>query len=81
MDVEVDAGDDEVREDVESADTHQDVLILERDLLRHLHHPKDDDQVRAAHVLVAARLQGDCGSLHLRTDSHDENRLLIRLYA
>ena len=47
-DVEVDAHDDEIAEDIECAHSHEDVGIIEGDLFRDLHHPQDDDQVGSA---------------------------------
>jgi hypothetical protein len=41
----VDGDDDQIGRKVSSTDHHQDIRILEGDLLRNLHHHKDDYQV------------------------------------
>ena len=46
--VEVDAGDEQVADDVERAHAHEDVGIFKGDLLADLHHDKDDHEVGAA---------------------------------
>lgn len=46
--VEVDAGDEQIANDVESAHAHEDVRVFEGDLLADLHHDKDDHEVGAA---------------------------------
>ena len=38
LEVEVDADDDKVRDDVEGADAHEDLRVIERNLFRDLHH-------------------------------------------
>lgn len=43
--VEIYPHDDEVRDDVETANAHQDLGVFEGDLFRDLHHPEDDDQI------------------------------------
>lgn len=48
LDVEVDAGDEHVADDVESAHGVKDGRVLEGDLLADLHHHKDDHEVGAA---------------------------------
>lgn len=46
--VEVDAGDKQVADNVESAHTHEDVGVFKGDLLADLHHNKNDHEVGAA---------------------------------
>jgi hypothetical protein len=46
--VKVDAGDEQVADDVESAHAVEDHRVLEGDLLANLHHHKDDHEVGAA---------------------------------
>jgi len=48
LDVEVDAGDEHVADDVESAHGVKDGRVVEGDLLADLHHHKDDHEVGAA---------------------------------
>jgi hypothetical protein len=48
LDVEVDAGDEQVADDVESAHAVEDGRVIEGDLLADLHHYKDDHEVGAA---------------------------------
>lgn len=43
--VEVEANNDQVADDVEHTAGVQDIGVLEGDLLGHLHHPEDDDDV------------------------------------
>jgi len=43
--IEVDTGDDDIRENVDSADEVQYRGVFERNSFRDLHHPKDNDQV------------------------------------
>jgi len=52
MRIRVDGDDDHIRQDVASSDEHQRVWVIEWDPFRHLHHPKDDDQVGAAYQSV-----------------------------
>lgn len=47
-DEEIDTGDDQVGEDVQSADGHEDLRIIEGYLFRHLHHTQDDHQIGTA---------------------------------
>jgi hypothetical protein len=51
--VKVDTCDDQVRNDVQRADTHEDVGVIERNLFRHLHHHQDDHQVGTAHRIIS----------------------------
>ena len=51
--VNVDSCDDQVRNDVCRADTHKDVRVIERNLLRHLHHHKDNHQVGTVHYIIS----------------------------
>ena len=53
LDVHVDAEDDQVADDVESAHSVQDVRVIEGDFLAGLHHHKDDDQVGSAVAMVS----------------------------
>jgi hypothetical protein len=55
--VEVDAGDEQVADDVERAHAHEDVGVFKGDLLADLHHDKDDHEVGAAicYPLVSLR--------------------------
>lgn len=48
LDVEVDAGDEQVADDVEGAHAVKDGRVVEGDLLADLHHHKDDHEVGAA---------------------------------
>lgn len=48
LDVEVDADDDEIAGNVAGAAVVEHRRVIEGDSLGHLHHPEDDDQVRAA---------------------------------
>ena len=43
--IEVDSSDDQVRDDIHRANCHQDIWVIERNFLGHLHHHEDDDQV------------------------------------
>ena len=45
LDVEVDAGNDDVGYDVEGAHAVEHIRVIEWDLFRDLHKPQDDDQV------------------------------------
>ena len=47
LDIHVDAKDEKIADDVESAHAHEDLRIFERNLLRCLHHHEDDDEVGA----------------------------------
>ncbi len=47
LDVEVHADDEEVRDDVERADAHENLGVVEGDLFGDLHHAEDDHQVGA----------------------------------
>lgn len=51
LDVHVHAKDDDVAENVQAADAHQDVGVVEGDLLAGLHHHEDDDQVGAVEII------------------------------
>ena len=74
--VEVDAGDEQVADDVERAHAHEDVGVLEGDLLADLHHDKDDHEVGAALLPVVSlrclifemhmELRAWTGGVHLR---------------
>lgn len=74
--VEVDAGDQQVANDVEGAHAHEDVRVVEGDLLADLHHDKNDHEVGAA-LFVSVSFDvfestSDCaraGGIHLRV--HD----------
>jgi hypothetical protein len=46
--VEVDAGDEQVADNVQRAHAHEDVRVVEGDLLADLHHDKNDHEVGAA---------------------------------
>ena len=46
--VEVYAGDEQVADDVQRAHAHEDVRVVEGDLLADLHHDKNDHEVGAA---------------------------------
>jgi hypothetical protein len=48
LDIEVDAGDEQVANDVEGAHAVEDHRVVEGDLLANLHHHKDDHEVGAA---------------------------------
>jgi hypothetical protein len=48
LDVEVDASDEHIADDVESAYSVKDGRVVEGDLLADLHHHKDDHEVGAA---------------------------------
>ncbi len=54
--VEVDAQDDQVGNNVHSAYAHEDLWIIEGYLLRYLHHTKDDHQVGAAERTASVQL-------------------------
>lgn len=47
LEVEVHPEDDQVGDDVERADAHEDLRVIERDLFGDLHHSEDDHQVCA----------------------------------
>lgn len=51
--VQVDSCNDQVRDDVRHAYTHEDVRVIERNLLRHLHHHKDEHQVGAVDCIIS----------------------------
>ena len=59
LDVEVDAGDEHVADDVESAHSVKDGRVVEGNLLADLHHHKDDHEVGAA----LPGQYGDCAML------------------
>jgi hypothetical protein len=73
LDVEVDARDDQVANNVQRAHAVEDIGVIEGNLLGDLHEPQDDDQVGAAAPLASclehARLPR---YVHLRTDGHCE---------
>ena len=50
VDVGVDREDDHIGENVDCANDVQYVGVLERNSLRDLHHPEDDNQVGTAHL-------------------------------
>jgi hypothetical protein len=47
LDVQVDAQDEYIGDDVEGSYAHEDLWIVERYLFRYLHHPEDDDHIGA----------------------------------
>ncbi len=47
LQIQVDACNDNVGDDVECTNSHEHIGVAEWDLLGYLHHPKDDDQVGA----------------------------------
>ncbi len=76
LDVEGDAQDDNVAGDVEGAADVEHVRVIEGYLLRDLHHPEDDDQVRSGPRTTLAPWRGslvassrDRVSLHLGAES------------
>lgn len=73
MDVGVEGDDDDIRQNVQSADEHQYVGVLHRNLLGNLHHHEDDYQVGTIASISSLRLR-KMGEyfIHLRTDSHCE---------
>lgn len=48
--VDVDAQDEDVGEDVEGSHAEKNLRIIERYLLRYLHHPQDDDHIRSVKI-------------------------------
>lgn len=63
----VHAHDDNVREDVDSADHVQDTGVVHGDLLGDLHHHEDDDQVGAAQLSVYLQIERLRGAWAPRT--------------
>lgn len=69
--VEVEAENEQVGDDVEDSDSHQDLRIIKGNSLRYLHHSKHDDKVGTVidqPLLEEARHL----NLHCRTDSHSD---------
>lgn len=53
LDINVDGGNDQIAGRVERTDTVKDIGVFEGYALRHLHHPKDDDDVDAVACVLA----------------------------
>ena len=67
----IDAEDEEIRDGVEDSDTQKDLRIIERNLLRHLHHSQNDHQVGAASGQLCTGMR-HLENLHLGAESiHD----------
>lgn len=68
---------DEVGENVDNSDSHQDVWVIKRDLLGDLHHPEDNNQVRAVQASVGAGYgRGSsyiCGLIAILKDLSSDN--------
>lgn len=54
--IEVYAQYNQVGDDVQGADAHKDLWVVEGDLLRHLHHTKYDHQIGAIKSTVSVQL-------------------------
>jgi len=63
--VDVDAGDDQVAEDVQPAHAVEDIRIFERHLLARLHHHKDDHEVCSVDWLVHVRRAAAISSAYI----------------
>lgn len=57
--IQVESNDNGIGHDVESPDTHEDVLIFKRNLLGNLHHSKNDNNVGPMSSLESCACFGD----------------------
>src|SRR3569833_1071851 len=55
LDIEIDADDDQVADDIDCADRGEHSRIVERYLLGHLHHAQDDDNICPGQAAALAR--------------------------
>ena len=72
MGIGINANDDQIRQHIARANEHQDLRIVERNLLRHLHHHKDDHKVGSAQSSQYRACENGMGVcfVHLRTKRH-----------
>jgi len=63
LDVQVDAGDDDIAEDIDGAHQVEDVGVVEGDLFGNLHHPEDDDEI---HSVATRQTTGDFPTVERR---------------